>query len=401
MIEELTKDEVCPHCGAIKKLARLRVICDNCGKVIVWGGKKEIDLGEGKKITTLVFTNPLVNRRSAVQIVNMYIEKYKFDLLIGHWDAFALEFMKDLKTPYLAYIPIDGKMTEKWANYVKYAYRIVAYSQFGYNELLKFFPPSRLAYIPHGVDTDIFRPLGTDKAELRKELETEPPIPEDCFLILNVAANIGSRKKLPLLIRTFKKFSEKYPDAHLYLHTNPNVPMTQGYDLLFYVHMLNLEGKVHFPKYNPVLEGVTDEEMCKIYNAADIYVSNSVAEGFGLPLLEAQSCGLPVIVPDNSAQKELAEGHGWLVESVDTDVYIEIPVYVPQLTEYPVPNQKSLLKTLEEVRNLFFSEHVSNIYRRKARAFALKYDWGKIMPLWFKLLEEVEDELRLFKSIIK
>jgi hypothetical protein len=44
MIEELTKDEVCPHCGAIKKLARLRVICDNCGKVICEGKQVHAEL---------------------------------------------------------------------------------------------------------------------------------------------------------------------------------------------------------------------------------------------------------------------------------------------------------------------------------------------------------------------
>jgi len=357
-----------------------------------------MDLGAGKEITVLSMFNPLISKTIALETLNTYIEKYNFDLIIAHWDAFALEFLNDAKIPYLAYIPIDGVMTEKWANYVKKAYRIIAYSQFGYNELLKFFPPSRLAYIPHGVDTKVFRPLNKDKAELRQQIEAVPPIPEDCFLVLNVAANIGSRKKLPLLIRTFKKFVKYCPNAHLYLHTNANAPMGKGYDLTFYIHMLGLDKHVHLPEYNPVLLGLSDLEMCELYNAADVYVSNSVAEGFCLPLIEAQACGLPVIAPLNSAQIELVQGHGWLVRSIDTDVYVEIPVYVPQLTEYPVPDQTSLLSCLIDAYN---SPDKRKEYGKKAREFALKYDWNKIMPMWFELLEEVENELNMFKSIIE
>jgi len=365
--------------------------------VVVWGGKKQIDLGAGKEVTVLSMFNPLISKGIALETLNTYIEKYGFDLIIAHWDAFALEFLNDVKLPWLAYIPIDGPMTEKWANYVKNAYRVIAYSHFGYNELLKFFPPARLAYIPHGVDTKVFRPLNKDKAELRQKIEAVPPIPEDCFLVLNVAANIGSRKKLPLLIRTFRRFVKYCPDAHLYLHTNAYAPMGKGYDLMFYVHMLGLDDKVHLPKYNPVLLGLSDLEMCEIYNAADVYVSNSVAEGFCLPLIEAQACGLPVIAPLNSAQEELVRGHGWLVRSVDPDAYVEIPVYVPQLTEYPVPDQASLLSHLIDAYN---NRGLLEDIGKKARCFALQYDWDNVIPMWFKLLEEVENEISLFKSII-
>ncbi|KAJ3024471.1 hypothetical protein HDV00_000914 [Rhizophlyctis rosea] len=36
--------------------------------------------------------------------------------------------------------------------------------------------------------------------------------------------------------------------------------------------------------------------MCKLYNAADCYISPYTAEGFNLPVLEALACGIPVVV---------------------------------------------------------------------------------------------------------
>ena len=52
------------------------------------------------------------------------------------------------------------------------------------------------------------------------------------------------------------------------------------------------------------------------YNAADVYLNTSWAEGFGVPLIEAQACGLPAIGTDCSAVTELVQpGIGWRVPS--------------------------------------------------------------------------------------
>ena len=380
-------------------LAKHEVVCiGHSSDVIVWGGKKYYTLPNGKKILTLAFTNPLINSKSALEIVDMYIKRYGFDIIIAHWDAFALSFLQNIKIPWIAYIPIDGPITPKWANYVNSAYKIVLYSQFGYNEMLKFYPASKLSYIPHGIDTKLFKPLKTPKSELRKQIQASPSIPEDRFLFLFVGANIGSRKLIPLLLRTFKKFSEEHSDAHLYIHTNAYARLGRGYDLPMLIDMLGLKDRVHLPTFNPILEGLSDEEMVKIYNAADVYVTNSCAEGFGLPVLEAQACGLPVIAPRDSAQIELVDRHGWLVNNVDEEEYVEYPVYVPQLTWYPVPNQKSLLEKMETA---YSDDRLRRRYSRLARKFALKYDWKYIIPQWYKLLDEVEGDLKIFRGVLQ
>ena len=55
------------------------------------------------------------------------------------------------------------------------------------------------------------------------------------------------------------------------------------------------------------------EEMPAIYGALDVLLGCAMGGGFELPLLEAQSCGTPVIATDGSAMSEVAGPHSWLV----------------------------------------------------------------------------------------
>jgi glycosyltransferase involved in cell wall biosynthesis len=59
--------------------------------------------------------------------------------------------------------------------------------------------------------------------------------------------------------------------------------------------------------------GIPAEKMALLYNGFDVLASPSYGEGFGVPILEAQACGVPVIVTDWTAMTELM-GAGWLVD---------------------------------------------------------------------------------------
>jgi len=142
--------------------------------VIVWGGRKTYKFDDGKTVETLVMSSPIGDpsvQKETAELVNVYVDLYDLDLIIGYWDAFALEHLKYIKIPYMVYVPVDGPMTRKWYDYIKDSFRIITFSKYGYLEMLKFAPPSKVSYIPHGVDTKTFRPLNKDKAELRKNLK--------------------------------------------------------------------------------------------------------------------------------------------------------------------------------------------------------------------------------------
>lgn len=62
---------------------------------------------------------------------------------------------------------------------------------------------------------------------------------------------------------------------------------------------------------------VPDQDLKFIYNLADVYVQPSLYEGFGLPVLEAMSCGTPVIVGKTNALVEVAGDAVLIVEPTD------------------------------------------------------------------------------------
>ncbi|GAG84808.1 unnamed protein product, partial [marine sediment metagenome] len=70
---------------------------------------------------------------------------------------------------------------------------------------------------------------------------------------------------------------------------------------------------------------------------------------FGIPILEAQACGLPVIGPNNSTIPELVQGHGWIFDICDDFPFV--PVWIPTNQIYPAPSMSSLIETLEKVYN--------------------------------------------------
>lgn len=67
---------------------------------------------------------------------------------------------------------------------------------------------------------------------------------------------------------------------------------------------------------------VSNEDLAKLYNMADCYVSTALNEGFGMPQLEAMLCGFPVVTAHNSGMIEVVEGRGITVWDWDKDVWV-------------------------------------------------------------------------------
>ncbi len=64
---------------------------------------------------------------------------------------------------------------------------------------------------------------------------------------------------------------------------------------------------------------VNDDDLVLLYNRATLFAYPSLAEGFGLPIVEAMSCGTPVLTSDRSAMAEVAGEAAVLVDPTDTE----------------------------------------------------------------------------------
>lgn len=123
------------------------------------------------------------------------------------------------------------------------------------------------------------------------------------------------RKNLAHLIRCFFRLLDEHPraDAHLVLAGSKD----QGwmYEEVFAAleESPRHRARVIFPGYVP------DEDLSAVYGGALAFVFPSLYEGFGLPLLEAMSCGTPVISSDATALPEVVGDAGLLVGPLDQD----------------------------------------------------------------------------------
>jgi FkbM family methyltransferase len=161
-------------------------------------------------------------------------------------------------------------------------------------------------YVPHAVDTAVFRP--GDKAEARAKVG----LPEDAFVVAMVANNHGrdaARKAFYEQIVAFGQLRKKHPDAVLALHTD--ISARDGVCIPDLLADLPENSYMVSDQY-AYRVGMPASAVADIYRAADVLSNTSWGEGFGVPIVEAQACGTPVVVTDTTAMPELV-GAGWTV----------------------------------------------------------------------------------------
>lgn len=161
-------------------------------------------------------------------------------------------------------------------------------------------------YVPHAIDTAVFCP--GDRAEARDRVG----LPADAFVVAIVAANVGkdgNRKAFYEQILAFRELRRRHSDAVLALHTDVTTPY--GVNLRELLADLPDGSYVVSDQY-AYRVGMPSERVADIMRAADVLSNCSWGEGFGVPIVEAQACGTPVIVTDTTAMPELVGG-GWKV----------------------------------------------------------------------------------------
>jgi glycosyltransferase involved in cell wall biosynthesis len=195
--------------------------------------------------------------------------------------------------------------------------RPIAMSRFGERLMLE--AGLEPLYVPHGVDTAVFRP----QPEIRDQVRDGLGLPRDAFVAGMVAANVSNpfvpRKAFPQALQAFTEFSARHDDAWLYLHTD-FAPQGIGTDLNVVADLVGCPaGRIRYPDPVGFQIGLPREVVACTYQAFDVLLSPSMGEGFGIPILEAQACGVPVITSNFSSMPELT-GAGW---QVDGDLWLD------------------------------------------------------------------------------
>lgn len=180
---------------------------------------------------------------------------------------------------------------------VRKAYHCVASSSATKNDLVEYskIPSSKVDVIYLGVEKRFKPEREEDVVKVLREYSIHSPY---IFFI----GNLMMHKNLIRLIQAYKIFIEAAKNNE---QKAPSLVIAGcknwgSSKILEVIRTMKLEDSVSFLGY------VKDEDLVALYSAAELFVFPSLIEGFGLPILEAQACGAPVVCSRSSSLPEIA-----------------------------------------------------------------------------------------------
>mgnify|MGYP007071581858 CR=1 FL=1 len=230
-------------------------------------------------------------------------------------------------------------------------------------------------YIPHAIDTNVYKPTETIDGKKTREWMN---IDEDTFLVTMVSANkangIQHRKAYGEALTAFAMFHKENPNSHLYIHAESGNAFG-GFVLPRILQALGVpEGAVTVADPNMLRIGYPVETMAAIYTASDVLLMPSYGEGFGIPLLEAQSAGTRVVTGSWTAMADLAGPSSWCIAGQ--------PLWdETQAAFYNMPLISSMIQALK------LAYDAPRGYDDASREFAKQFDVEKVwsekwLPFW-------------------
>ncbi len=168
--------------------------------------------------------------------------------------------------------------------------------------------PARVTVVWNGVEADGFFPM--DKQQARRRLKGSLPFGDP--FILYVARLEHPGKNHVGLLRAYAALLAESPELAQRLVFCGGE--WSGCEAIYAeVERLKISDRVHFT-------GFVDENLLQyFYNSADLFVFPSRFEGFGIPAIEAMSCGLPVVAANRSSLPEIVGKAGILFDPDDTN----------------------------------------------------------------------------------
>jgi len=256
-------------------------------------------------------------------------------------------------------------------------------------------PEVSRTYIPHAVNSAIFRPANSENekekvAGMRESIistsSEENNNPKKKIFFWN---NRNARRKHPgTLIWWFKEFLDEvgHDKATLIMHTDPRDQ--HGQDLPHLVEHLGLDnGQVLLSTVK-----VSPADLAASYNVADFTINISDAEGFGLATLESLSCGTPIIVNmTGGLQEQVTDGENWFGWGIQPSSQAVIgSLQVPYIYEDRI-NREDFIDTLKKAIKI--SPKAYKKMSKLGREHVLEnYNFENFEKQWVNLMDNIVEK---------
>jgi hypothetical protein len=186
------------------------------------------------------------------------------------------------------------------------------------------------------------------------------------------------------------KFEKYHPgEVVWYMHTDPF--SEKGLNLDMMRRDLGMTNWTFFPSRVEMQTGIDRDAMSKMYNALDVFLLPSKGEGFGIPYIESQACGVPVIMTKCTGHEELLGG-GWYLKNLE-------PMWTPQSSWQYECDVDEIVETLELAYKAKKDGSIEE-HQKNAIAKAAEYDDEKVYSeIWPVVLEDIEKRIHEPKNM--
>lgn len=238
------------------------------------------------------------------------VNSYQPDIIAVMQDAPYSEQVRALPLDWSRYAllivsPVDGTpILPRWLDLFKKADGVMSISEFGVE-----------AHRKGGVESHLLRPgvnlneLYPITAQRKSELRAQAGIPDDAFVLITVAQNQG-RKDYPAMLKGFFEFAS---GRNTYYIINAEKESPAGWSIPDLCQQNGWDQSKLIYRDDLVRKGIHD--LKDRYGMADVHAVLSHREGFGLPHVEAQACGIVTMTIDYCSGHEIAcDGKGVFVD---------------------------------------------------------------------------------------
>jgi len=257
-----------------------------------------------------------------------------------------------------------------------------------------------------GVDYNIFKPIYNKDEHKTKYLGTNK---------INVIGTVMRNQKrklladLILVLNEFIKNPSNSTNTVLYLHTS--YPEEAGWDIPSLLLEYGVADRVYFTylckscnsffpsKFNGITtkctscgsynarftsttNSVSTSQLSEIYNLFDVYLQYAICEGFGIPQIEAASCGIPIMVVDYSAMSEIADN--LLGYKIPCSLFREMESNALRA----LPDNNYTINLLTQFFNKTITIPNSDHIREKCIE---KYSWDNVYQTWNAAFDHIKN----------